>query len=223
METRKSYGQYCGLARALDRVGDRWTLLVVRELLGGPRTFRQLEGALAGVSPSLLTARLAWLVDDGLAVRADAPARSKAVTYSLTPAGRALEPVVLALIRFGSRWMDGGPGGDRYEPSWAPLALRALLGGTPGPSGTRVHVDVSGTWVTIATDGGGRTVVAGRDGAADATVTVTLPVALAVASGRMRLRDADALVTGSRRAAAAMLGPPRPARATESRSVRPRA
>jgi DNA-binding HxlR family transcriptional regulator len=112
---RKSYGQFCGLARSLDHVGDRWTLLIVRELLLGDRSFRELEEALPGISPSLLAQRLTVLTGDGVIARNDAPPRSKRVDYRLTDVGRALEPVIAELIRWGTRWMLTGPGGFTVE------------------------------------------------------------------------------------------------------------
>jgi DNA-binding HxlR family transcriptional regulator len=198
MTERKSYGQFCGLARALDRVGDRWTLLVVRELLLGDRTFRELADALDGISPSLLTKRLAELADDGLLVRNDAPRRSKSVEYRLTDAGRALEPVVLDLIRWGSRWMVQGPGGDRVDAGWAPLALRALLEGQPSRRGC-VHLDIDGVEVTVESAGGRRHVTAGHRSRPDALVTAPLPVVLAVATEAVTLPDSGAAVSGDAR------------------------
>lgn len=203
---RKSYGQFCALARALDRIGDRWTLLIVRELLLGPRSFRQLQDALPGLSPSLLTERITALRGDGIIARNDAPRRSKAVTYSLTTAGRGLEPAVLELIRWGSRWMVSGPGSDRVDPAWAPLALRALLDGQPAPAGC-VHLDVGGIPVTVQTRDGRKLVTAGHHGTADATVGAALDTMLAIAAGAATLDESDAVVTGSPTVAAAILGP----------------
>jgi DNA-binding HxlR family transcriptional regulator len=192
---RKSYGQFCGLARSLDRVGDRWTLLVVRELLLGDRTFRDLRSALDGISPSLLAQRLTELADDGLVVRNEAPRRSKSVEYRLTDAGRALEPVIIELIRWGSRWMLQGPGDDRTDPRWAPLALRALLQGRPGRPG-RVHLDVDGVEVTVAGSTKERRVMPGHEGRAAATVAAPLPVVLAIAADVMTLQDSGARLSG---------------------------
>jgi DNA-binding HxlR family transcriptional regulator len=205
MPERKSYGQFCGLARALDHVGDRWTLLVVRELLLGPKTFRDLELVLDGIGPALLTTRINRLMTDGLVDRNDAPARSKAVIYTLTADGKALEPVVLELIRWGRRWMANGPGTDTIDPRWTPLALRALLEGHPSNIDGTVHVDVSDTWTTVTSRSGHRQVALGRHGSADATVTATLADLLAVAAGQARLNSTDAVITGSRRCAKALL------------------
>lgn len=195
MVDRKSYGQFCGLARSLDRVGDRWTLLIIRELLLGDRTFRQLRDALNGISPPLLTKRLTELADDGLVVRNAAPRRSKSVGYSLTDSGRSLERVVVELIRWGNRWMLGGPGDDQVDPRWAPLALRALLENQPCRRG-RVHLDIDGVEVTIASSAGRRRVTPGHEGQPDATVAAPLPVILAVAAGRAALTKSKAAITG---------------------------
>jgi DNA-binding HxlR family transcriptional regulator len=195
MAQRKAYGQFCGLARSLDRVGDRWTLLVVRELLLGDRTFRDLQTALDGISPSLLTQRLDELAADGLIERNAAPRRSKSVEYRLSDAGRGLEPVIIELIRWGGRWMLTGPGYDHVDQRWAPLALRALLEGRPSRRG-RIHVNVDGVEVTVAGSKRGRRVMPGHHGLPDATVAGPLPAILAIAADAVPLESADTQVTG---------------------------
>jgi DNA-binding HxlR family transcriptional regulator len=203
---RKSYGQFCGLARALDRVGDRWTLLILRELTLGSRSFHELEHHLPGISPSLLASRVATLVGDGLVIRNDAPRRSKAVQYSLSPAGEALEPALLELIKWGTRWMMDGPGDDFSDPRWAPLALRALLEGGAAQHG-RLHIDVEGVAVTVRARRGRKEVLTGHTGSADSRVSGPLPVILGVASGALPFNRADARVDGDRAVAAALLSP----------------
>jgi DNA-binding HxlR family transcriptional regulator len=206
MKQRKSYGQFCGLARSLDRVGDRWSLLIVRELLLGDRTFRELQAALSGVSPSLLTKRLTELAHDGLLLRNEAPRRSKTVEYSLTDAGRSLEPAIIELIRWGSRWMVHGPDDDHVDPRWAPLALRALLEGQPSREG-RVHLDVDGVEVTIAGSAGRRCVVPGHRGRPDASVAAPLPIVLAIAADAETLQNSGAAVSGDAVVAHELLSP----------------
>jgi DNA-binding HxlR family transcriptional regulator len=201
---RKSYGQFCGLARSLDRVGDRWTLLIVRELLLGDRSFRDLQAGLEGISPALLARRLVELADDGLVVRNEAPQRSKSVKYILTDAGRALEPSIIELIRWGSRWMMQGPGDDQIDPRWAPLALRALLEGRTSGRG-RVHLDVDGVEVTIAGSAHRRRVTGGHEGSPDATVAAPLPVLLAIAAGAVTLKSSGVEVAGDSRIAGDLL------------------
>ncbi len=214
----KSYGQFCALARALDHVGDRWTLLIVRELLPARRSFRELLRGLHGISPALLVARLGSLADDGLIERNDAPSRSKAVTYGLTAAGLALEPAVLELIRWGARWLATGPGEDHTDPAWSALALRALLDGTRthAPAG-HVHVDVEGTALTIRVRSHRRHVTPGHHGPADASVSASMPTLLGLASGLLDVADAQVTVTGDRRLAELTLTPNTPPRlATEA-------
>lgn len=126
----RRYGQYCGLARALDRVGQRWTLLIVRELLLGPKRFTDLQKGLPGVATNLLTDRLRQLGEDGLVGQRELPPPSSSTVYELTDAGESLRPVVEALIRWGGRWMVTGAGDDAFRGGWLALALEALGAGT---------------------------------------------------------------------------------------------
>jgi DNA-binding HxlR family transcriptional regulator len=212
MEDRKTYGQFCALARALDHIGDRWTLLVVRELLIAPRSFRELQQALPGLSPNLLVQRLRTLMADGLVLRNAAPVRSKSVIFQLSKAGLALEAAVVQLIRWGSRWMTTGPGGDHVDPAWTILALRALLDGTPITpiAADTVHVNADGHWLTIQMRAGRRRVEAGLSGSPDATVTARMPALLAVAAGLTPLDAIDVEIVGNSSAVATALSPSAP-------------
>lgn len=213
---QKSYGQFCGLARALDHVGDRWTLLVVRDLMGGPRSFRSLKQSLPGISPNLLVDRLRCLVADGLVERSDGPTRSKNVTYALTEQGWTLEPVVLELIRWGARYMGSGPGADRVDPAWALLALRALLEG-PSPAhhcDATLHLQIDGHAITIGVDEHQRHVRTGHHGAATARLAVSMPAILAIAGGERPWKDFAELVDGDAAALEATLGHANPAQTT---------
>src|SRR5690242_11949133 len=99
---RRSYADPCGIARALDVVGERWALLVLRELMLGPRRFGQLRDGLPDMSPNVLTQRLRELEEDGLVrkIMLDPPA--SVAVYELTERGRAVEPVLIELGRWGS-------------------------------------------------------------------------------------------------------------------------
>src|SRR6476661_7189156 len=102
----RSYGQYCSIARALDLVGDRWTLLIVRELLlQGACRFTDLKNGLPGIATNLLSTRLKELEDAGLVAREDAPPPVATVLYTLTDRGLALEPVLKALGLWGLQLM----------------------------------------------------------------------------------------------------------------------
>src|SRR3954464_15345772 len=103
---KRSYNQFCGLAKALDIVGERWTLLVVRNLLLGPRRYSDLLAELPGLTTNLLAKRLQDLEAAGLVERRDGRASNGAVTYALTERGLALDPVVNELGRWGGALMD---------------------------------------------------------------------------------------------------------------------
>ena len=100
--TKRTYGDRCGVARALDIVGERWALLVVRELLLGPKRFTDLRAGLPHVGPDMLAQRLRELEQSGIVRRGTLPPPAGSRIYELTERGLALEPVVLALGRFGS-------------------------------------------------------------------------------------------------------------------------
>ena len=120
----KSYNQYCAVARALDVVGERWTLLIVRELLMGPKRFGHLVENLPGIGTNLLTARLKGLEESGVIEHGRLPPPSGVAVYQLTPLGRELEPVIRSLYRWGSLTMDGPRPGDRFRSGWAMLAMQ---------------------------------------------------------------------------------------------------
>jgi DNA-binding HxlR family transcriptional regulator len=102
MTAKRTYGDRCGVARALDLVGERWALLVVRELLLGPKRFTDLRAGLPHVSPDVLAQRLRELEEAGIVRRGKLPPPAASRIYELTERGRALEPVILELGRFGS-------------------------------------------------------------------------------------------------------------------------
>lgn len=115
---RRGYGQFCGLARALDVVGERWTLLVVRELLTGPKRFSDLLESLPGLSTSLLTVRLRTMEADGLVARHRLPPPAASAVYLLSPRGHDLGEVVKRLAVWGLPLLDGRVAGDVFRPSW---------------------------------------------------------------------------------------------------------
>jgi DNA-binding HxlR family transcriptional regulator len=119
----RSYGQYCSIARGLDLVGDRWTLLIVRELLlRGPSRFTDLKNGLPGVATNLLSVRLKELEEAGLVSREEAPPPVATALYSLTESGAALQPVLKALARWGLRFMADERPGDAFRAQWLAYA-----------------------------------------------------------------------------------------------------
>lgn len=103
--TSKSYNQYCGLAYALDKVGERWTILIIRELVAGPRRYKDLIEGLPGISTNLLAARLKSLEEDGLLRRRVLPPPAGSTVYELTPLGQGLEETLIALGKWGSQFV----------------------------------------------------------------------------------------------------------------------
>ena len=104
--TKRTYSQLCGIARALDIVGERWTLLIVRELLTGPKRFKDLLDGMPGVSPNLLSIRLREMESDGLLAHGTLPPPASIPVYELTALGHGLEPVIVALGRWGFNFME---------------------------------------------------------------------------------------------------------------------
>src|SRR4051812_18446476 len=110
MATMRTYGDRCGVARALDVIGERWAMLVVRELVLGPKRFSDLRAGLPRVAPDVLSQRLRELEEAGVLRRTTLSSPSRARVYELTEWGQELEPLVLGLGRWGSR--APVPGGD---------------------------------------------------------------------------------------------------------------
>lgn len=103
MSKKRTYGEACGIPRALDRIGERWALLIVRELLLGPKRFTDIRAGLPGMSPDVLTQRLRELEQSRVVQKRKLPPPYAAQVYELTEWGRELEPVLIALGRWGAR------------------------------------------------------------------------------------------------------------------------
>lgn len=139
----RSYEQYCSVAKALDVVGDRWTLLVVRELLlqGGSR-YTDLLAGLPGISTNLLGDRLRQLEANGLVWREQAPPPVARTLYHLTDVGRELEPVVRGLVRFGARYMaDPTSPDEQFRSHWLAFPVSELLDDTD-PAGPPAVMEI---------------------------------------------------------------------------------
>jgi DNA-binding HxlR family transcriptional regulator len=120
----RSYGPYCPVARTLELVGERWTLLIVRELLVGPMRFTDLHGALEGIPRNLLADRLRDLEVHGVVTRRQLPPPAARTVYDLTDSGRELLPVVGALARWGLTHLPPPEAGEPVSPAIAVLAER---------------------------------------------------------------------------------------------------
>jgi DNA-binding HxlR family transcriptional regulator len=123
----RSYAQYCGLAKALDVVGDRWTLLIVRELLiAGPCRYTDLLDGLPGIATNLLTGRLAQLEAAGLVTQAGGRPAEKTL-YRLTPRGEELRPVIRALGSWARPLLRKRARGEAFRGHWLALPLELYL------------------------------------------------------------------------------------------------
>ena len=141
----RSYGQHCALARALDVVGDRWTLLLVRELLIRPCRYGDLRDGLPGIATNLLADRLRSLEAAGVVVKEQAPPPVSAAVYRLTPWGEQLWPVLRELTRWATPLMVQGAGGDEFRGRWLAPAVRSITDGVDvhdlGPCRVRLVAD----------------------------------------------------------------------------------
>jgi DNA-binding HxlR family transcriptional regulator len=123
----KDYGQYCGVAHALDLIGNRWTPMIVRELLLGPKRFTDLEQGLPGIPTNILSTRLREMEEAGLIERKLLPRPSSSVVYELTEYGLELEEPLLSLGRWGAKSMRGPKPDDFISPSALAIGLRAMF------------------------------------------------------------------------------------------------
>ena len=111
-----TYGQYCPVAQALDIVGDRWTLLIVRDLLTGTAHFNDLERGLPGIPRAVLTKRLRQLQQAGVIEKEHLATGRRSTAYRLTRAGQDLQNVIQALLVWGTTWAFGDPAPDQLDP-----------------------------------------------------------------------------------------------------------
>lgn len=188
----RSYGQYCAVAKALDVVGDRWTLLIVRELMlqGGCR-YTDLVHGLPGIATNLLTDRLRELEDAGIVRREAAPPPVATTLYRLTDAGQELNGVLLALGRWGSRFMANPGRNDVFRVHWLAFPISEFLHDRD-PEGPPVSIQVKTEdelAVIEAVDGQVST-RRGTASAPDLSLTGAAPLVLGLLSGRLTLAQA---------------------------------
>ena len=189
---RRTYDQYCGLARALDILGERWSLLLVRDLLIGPKRFSDLQDGLPGIGANALSTRLRSLEADGLVAKRRLPPPAASTVYELTDRGRALEPAVLELIRWGLELL-GEPGPeDRFRPSWLVTGVRAAF--DPQAAGglrRSYRLDVEDeTFVIQIEEGRIEAFQGGADVEVDVAVSTDKETMLEIASGQLSVEDA---------------------------------
>lgn len=190
MSPRRSYDQYCSAARALDAVGDRWTLLIVRELLAGPRRYTDLHADLPGVSTDVLASRLRDMERDGLAERRRLPPPGAAYVYELTPRGRRLLPVLQALGEWGEGELGERRPTDAVRAHWFALPLLRALEGE-GLVEVRLEEGVFHVYAGRDGDGGGAMYGYGAAPVEpDAVLELDTLTGTAIARGQLSVADA---------------------------------
>ncbi|MFD6159926.1 winged helix-turn-helix transcriptional regulator [Nocardia sp. NPDC060256] len=175
--SKRSYNQYCGLSRSLDLVGERWTLLVVRELMVGPKRYSDLVNALDGIGTNLLATRIKQLDQDGLIVRKHLPPPAASQVYELTPAGRELAAALVPLAMWGLRHRFDEPrrSDENYRAEWTVVFLAALIDPAATTAMHRVvQFRLDDSAATLVIDDGRVSVTPGAVDHADVVVTTDL-------------------------------------------------
>jgi DNA-binding HxlR family transcriptional regulator len=213
---KRSYEQYCPLARALDLLGERWTLLVIRDLLSGPKRYSDLNRGLPGLATDLLTERLRALEEAGIVRRRELPPPAAATVYELTDRGRELEQPIFALARFGLGLLGESPDpGADPRPEQLGLLLRLLFKPERAPSEPETWVfESDGAKLALTVSNEGVTLHQGADAVPDdprarfigaistiyGLVVGRLDVAKARADGRLKV-EGDQRALGRMQAA----------------------
>jgi DNA-binding HxlR family transcriptional regulator len=190
----RSYDEYCAIAKSLDVVGDRWTLLIVRELaLRGACRYTDLRNGLPGIASNLLAERLRELEDADVIVREDAPPPIATTLFRLTPRGEELGPLLDELFRWGLPLMAEQKPDDAVRSHWLAGALEVMLTDRqPDASPVTVELRTGDQPIVIETrDGAIHTRLGPADGA-DATLTGPPKPIMGLLLGRLRLAEAKA-------------------------------
>lgn len=200
MTTSRRYDDPCGVARALDVVGERWALLVVRELLLGPKRFGQLRRGLPGLSPNVLSQRLDDLIAAGVLRRSQLDPPASVAVYELTGRGHALEPVLIELGRWGSREQIASR--NELTVDAFMLAMKSAFVGSV--VNVTVGLRVDGEWYAVDVRRFDMETRRGRPSRPGATLDGDIATLRAFVFGRISLAEAEAarLVVGGSRATA---------------------
>ena len=190
MSQSRQYEDPCGIARALDVIGDRWALLVVRELIFGPKRFAQLRAGLHTVSPNVLSQRLRDLEAAGVIRRSMLAPPASVGVYELTDRGRALEPVLLALGRWGSH--EPIATSRELTTDAFLVALKTAFDATEAPAGDAIcELVIDGEPVTLTFSRGSLEIARGRYGNAAVSLRADTATMRAIAFGREPIAEAE--------------------------------
>jgi DNA-binding HxlR family transcriptional regulator len=164
----RTYKQHCGIARALDVIGERWALLIVRELVLGPKRFTDLREGLPGIATNVLSQRLRQLERDGIVARRRLPPPAASGVYELTDYGQELVPIMLELGRWGARTMGDRSPERTQRPEWFAVAMKAFYEPEAAEDvSATIGLDLDGAEFTLRLDRGQLEIVPGADGHPD--------------------------------------------------------
>ncbi|HEX4465908.1 MAG TPA: helix-turn-helix domain-containing protein [Solirubrobacteraceae bacterium] len=192
----RTYRQYCAVAKALDLIGDRWTLLIVRELLvRGACRYTDLRNGLPGIATNLLADRLRELEQAGIVSREQVPPPVATTLFELTTRGAELAALVRELVRWGSPLMEQGPAsGDVFRGQWLTLPLEmSLADREPDAAPVTIQVFADGEPAFLTTSAGAVRVTPGLAEHADAVVRGPAHPVLGLLTGRIELDRAAAI------------------------------
>ena len=186
------YAQSCALARATEVLGERWTLLIIRELLLGPKRFTDIKERLGNVSTSVLTERLTRLEDSDVVRRSVLAPPAASTVYELTATGRALEPAVHALVRWGARYLLPFRPEERFEPDWLGMVFAAYAREKRSPARRyEIRVRAGGKEALFHVAGGAKGTTVGEPGEpSDVRLAIDAEDLLGLMAGRIRPLDA---------------------------------
>jgi DNA-binding HxlR family transcriptional regulator len=173
--TTKTYGQYCGVARAVELAGERWALLIIRDLLVGPKRYTDLRAGLPKIPSNVLATRLKEFEQSGLVVRRIEPRPRGAIVYELTPYGSDLQEIVLGLGRWGARSLGELQPEDVVTPEILVMALRATF--QPGQPAASYELKFGEVVVHALVDGDSLEVSEGPLPGADLSIEAVAPLA----------------------------------------------
>ena len=184
MISERSYNQFCGVARALDLIGERWALLVVRELALGPKRFTDLRRGLPGIATNVLSVRLRQMERDGVVTRRLLPPPAPAQIYELTELGRELVPIMLALGRWGASTMGQRSPDQSIRGEWLALALRAFFDPEAALDlRATIALELDGAPFTLRVEEGLLDVVPGKDEVFDLAISTDTQLLLQFLAG----------------------------------------
>lgn len=188
----RSYNQYCGLAYALDVVGERWTLLIVRELIAGPRRFKDLMDGLRGISTNLLSERLKSLEQQGLLSRHILPPPAGSTVYQLTDLGLTLEKPLLELGKWGSQFVPPSmEGATVLRPGSYALTLKTFFRPEQAQGIDEIYeLHIDGEVLHVRIQAGEIQVQQGAAQKADVVLTTDMPSYLGLLAGQIQPDEA---------------------------------